>query len=281
MAKMALIDEKYSKLKQDLSNTGGVAIAFSSGVDSTFLLQTAVDVLGTSRVLAITASSYSFPKRELEEAKDFCQSRGINHIIVESEELAIEGFSQNPPNRCYLCKRELFTKIITIAQNHGISAVAEGSNMDDMGGSRTGLQAVAGVGVLSPLRKAGLYKDEIRQLSKQMGLPTAQKPSFACLSSRFPYGEEITAEKLKMVEVAEQLLLDMGFAQVRVRIHENKPSGYIARIEVNGSDLPRLVQEDARVKINSCFKKLGFAYVSADLCGYRTGSMNEALGREV
>ncbi len=273
---MLSLEEKLGKLKEDLRNIQSMAIAFSSGVDSTFLLQTAVDVLG-DKVLAITASSCSFPQRELQEAKSFCEARGIKHIVIEANELEMESFRQNPSNRCYICKKALFEKIIAVAAQHGITAVAEGSNVDDLGDYRPGLQAIKELGVLSPLRQAGLHKAEIRQLLQQMNLPTAHKPSFACLSSRVPYGEEITKEKLSMVEEAEQFLMDMGLAQVRVRIHSQASGGYIARIEVDPSELGRLIAEETRQEINFKFKKLGFSYVALDLQGYRTGSMNETL----
>ena len=260
---------KYENLKEYLRSLGSVAVAFSSGVDSTFLLKTAHDVLG-DKCLAITAMSCSFPKRELEEAKAFCEKEGIRHITVESEELEIEGFCQNPTNRCYICKKELFEKIWEIARKEGLNAVAEGSNMDDNGDYRPGLQAVAELQVKSPLRHVGLTKQEIRDYSHQLGLPTWDKQSFACLSSRFVYGEEITAQKLCMVDKAEQLLLDLGFHQLRVRIH-----GTIARIEVLPAEFEKLLQN--REQIVAEFKKYGFTYVAMDLQGYRMGSMNETL----
>lgn len=268
------IEEKYAKLKEYLRSLESVAVAFSSGVDSTFLLKTAQEVLG-DQVLAVTASSCSFPKRELEEAKRFCEENGIRHVICESEELDIEGFRQNPVNRCYLCKHELFEKIWEIAKEAGVKAVAEGSNMDDNGDYRPGLIAVKELKVKSPLREAGLSKAEIRELSKRLGLPTWDKQSFACLSSRFVYGETISEEKLGMVDKAEQLLLDLGFHQVRVRIH-----GTIARIEVLLEELPRLAESPLRETIASEFKGFGFSYVTLDLEGYRTGSMNETLKKD-
>ena len=262
---------KYEALKEYLRSLGSVAVAFSSGVDSTFLLKTAHDVLG-DKCIAITAMSCSFPKRELEEAKTFCEKEGIRHITVESEELEIEGFCQNPANRCYICKKELFEKIWDIARKEGLNAVAEGSNMDDNGDYRPGLQAVSELNIKSPLRYAELNKNEIRELSKKLELNTWDKQSFACLSSRFVYGEEITKEKLSMVDKAEQLLLDLGFHQLRVRIH-----GTIARIEVLPDEFPKLIEEKNRLKIVTEFEKYGFTYISMDLKGYRTGSMNETL----
>ncbi|MDR0424805.1 MAG: ATP-dependent sacrificial sulfur transferase LarE, partial [Clostridiales Family XIII bacterium] len=237
------LDAKYSRLKKILAGMGSAAVAFSGGVDSSFLLKAAHDVLGEN-VIAVTARSCSFPERELNEARVFCAKEDIKHFICRSEELEIEGFSQNPENRCYLCKSEMFTKIWDVARRNGIGAVADGSNVDDEGDYRPGLQAVREHNVRSPLREAGLKKAEIRALSKMLDLPTWDKQAFACLSSRFVYGESITAEKLKMVEIAEQFLLDMGFRQVRVRIH-----GSIARIELGPEELPALAAGDKRHKV--------------------------------
>ena len=262
---------KQENLKQYLSGLGNVAVAFSGGVDSTFLLKTAHDVLG-GRAIAVTARSCSFPERELGEAIAFCEKEGIEHVICDSEELNIEGFAMNPTNRCYLCKNELLTKIWAVAREHGIENVAEGSNMDDNDDYRPGLSAVRERGVKSPLRHAELYKAEIRQLSFELGLPTWDKQPFACLASRFPYGEKITPEKLRMVDRAEQILLDMGLRQVRVRHH-----GESARIETDEAGFAVLMNREVRETLYRQFKQAGFVYVSLDLLGYRTGSMNESL----
>lgn len=263
--------EKYEHLKDYLKSLESVAVAFSSGVDSTFLLFAAKEVLN-DKVIAVTASSCSFPKRELNEATKFCEENGIRHEICLSEELEIEGFSHNPKNRCYLCKHELFEKILKIAEREGIQTVAEGSNLDDNGDYRPGLQAVAELGIKSPLRHIGFTKEEIRILSKYFHLPTWNKQSFACLSSRFVYGETISEEKLAMVDKAEQLLLDLGFHQVRVRIHN-----MMARIEIMPEEFERLISENVRKEITQKFREYGFDYVAMDLIGYRTGSMNEVL----
>jgi len=265
------IDEKLARLKAYLRELGSVAVAFSSGVDSTFLLKVAHEVLGENAA-AITAGSCVFPAREAAEAEVFCKAEGIAQYVYEADILSIAGFADNPPNRCYLCKKELFTGIEKTARKHGLRYVIEGSNMDDLGDYRPGLQAIAELGVRSPLREARLYKQEIRELSRRYGLPTWDKPSYACLASRFVYGETITEERLGMVEKAEQLLTDKGFGQMRVRIH-----GTLARIEVPEADFGRIMQKEIREEIVAKFTEYGFRYVTFDLQGYRTGSMNKVL----
>ena len=263
--------EKLKRLRERVRGIGSAVVAFSSGVDSTFLLHVAHEELG-ERVVAATIRSHTFPKRELDEAAAFCRAEGVRHVVIESEELDIPGFAENPPDRCYHCKRELFSKLLAFARENGLAAVLEGSNLDDDGDYRPGRRAIKELGIVSPLHEVGLTKDEIRALSREMGLPTSDKPSFACLASRFPYGERITAAALERVERAEQWLLDAGFGltQLRVRSH-----GDLARIEVPPGDIPRLATRAS--EITAAFKELGFAYVALDLRGYRTGSMNEVL----
>jgi pyridinium-3,5-biscarboxylic acid mononucleotide sulfurtransferase len=263
--------EKLGKLKKIIEDMGSIVIGFSGGVDSTFLLNVAKDTL-KEKVMAITASSSTFPQREMKEAIDFAKKIDVNHMIITSEELEIEGFSKNPSNRCYYCKKELFSKMKNIAEEKGFKFLVDGANADDTGDYRPGMQAARELGVRSPLLEADLTKNDIRVLSKEMNLPTWNKPSFACLSSRVPYGQDITKEKLEMIDASEQFLLDLGFKQVRVRHH-----GELARIEVDPDEREKLFSLEIMDSIANRLKEIGFNYVTLDLKGYRTGSMNELL----
>ncbi|MBU3179213.1 ATP-dependent sacrificial sulfur transferase LarE [Clostridium estertheticum] len=265
------LEMKFQKLKDSIQGLGSVAIAYSGGVDSTFLLKVAADVLG-NKVIAITAKSTTYPEREFKEAVKYIGDIGAKHIVIISEELEIEGFAKNPIDRCYFCKKELFSKVRKVADDNNINAVLDGSNADDVSDYRPGMKAANELKVISPLKDAGLTKDNIRELSKRLGLPTWNKPAFACLSSRFPYGNEITVEKLSMVERAEQFLLDLGFRQIRVRHH-----GDIARVEVNAQERNKFFSTEMMDKVANELKNIGFKYVTLDLLGYRTGSMNEVL----
>lgn len=262
---------KFDILCEALSEYGNLAVAFSGGVDSTLLLKVAHDVLGDN-VLAVTGKSPSIPAREIEEARDFCKQEGIRHSVVETHEFDIEGFDHNPPDRCYHCKRELLSCIKAEAAAQDIWIIAEGSNLDDEGDYRPGFRAVREMDVVSPLRGAGLNKADVRELARYLGLSVWDKPAYACLNTRFAYGDLITNERLKLVDDAETYLVGLGFPSVRVRLQDST-----ARIEVPENEIERLVSEKMRRGIVETLKGLGFAYVSIDLQGYRTGSMNETL----
>lgn len=262
---------KYEKLQGILQKLGSVAVAFSSGVDSTFLVKMAHDTLG-AKAVAFTAASDFVPQRDVDEAKAFCAKEGIEHHVVPFPILTVPHVKENPENRCYYCKHALFSHMKEIAAEKGLACVVDGSNLDDDGDYRPGHRALKELGIVSPLHEAGLYKQDIRDLSKALGLPTWDKPSFACLASRFPYGTELTPEGLDRVNLAEEFLMDRGFRQLRVRAHGN-----IARIELLPSDIPRMLDESLREKTAAYFRKLGFAYTALDLLGYRTGSLNETI----
>lgn len=248
-----------------------VLVAFSGGVDSTFLLRVARDVLG-EKVVACTASSETYPLRELIQAKKLAKEMGVRHIIINTEELSRPDFQKNPPHRCYFCKSELFTKLKEMARKEKLDWVLDASNLDDEGDFRPGMRAGEELGIRSLLREVKLTKGEIRYLSRKFGLPTWNKPSFACLASRIPYGLPITREKLRRIERGEEILFGLGFRQVRVRDYEK-----IARIEIEKEDFPLILREEIRKKVVKELKKLGYSYVTLDLEGYRSGSMNETL----
>lgn len=252
------IQQKYDALASNIQQLGHLAIAFSGGVDSTLLLKVAHDVLGENAV-AITARAQMIPAREVQEASDFCNIEHIRHIIMDVDALAIDGFAENPANRCYVCKTALFGCILQKAANLGFSHVAEGTNTSDLGDYRPGLKALAELSVESPLLKAGLSKADVRELSHALGLPTWNKPSYACLASRVPYGDTITAEKLSAIETAEDLLIEAGFAQVRCRAH-----GKLARIEVPPAQCVALMEAFTASDLAARIRNAGFDYVSVD-----------------
>ena len=266
-----MLREKYDALIRSLKALESVAAAFSGGVDSALLLFAAGEALG-SRAAAVTAITPAFPASEAEDAERFCSLYGIRQIKAEFDLMSIPQFRENPPDRCYHCKKALMSALKATAAEQGFMQLAEGSNTDDDGDYRPGARAVRELGILSPLKEAGLSKDEIRQLSRELGLPTWDKPSYACLATRIPYGDSITPEKLRMAGQAEELLHRLGFLRSRVRVH-----GQTARIEIMPGQFQEIMQPEVRESIVRRFRELGFAYISLDLAGYRTGSMNEIL----
>jgi pyridinium-3,5-biscarboxylic acid mononucleotide sulfurtransferase len=268
-----MIQEKYKKLQDILREMETVVVAFSGGVDSTFLLKAAVDTLGGDNVLAITADSETYPTSELKEALMLAKWIGARHRVIETSELSIPGYTENDQNRCYFCKSSLFDQLIPILNDHEFNNIIYGVIADDANEFRPGMKAAKEKGIRGPLQEANLFKDEIRTLSKEAGLPTWDKPSFACLSSRIAYGEIITKEKLTKVDKSEAYLKSLGIRQVRVRTHKD-----IARIEVEPVDMPRVLQYHEA--ITKRLKQFGYKYVSLDLSGYKSGSMNKALKKE-
>ena len=265
---------KYEKLKSIIKDCGKIAIAFSGGVDSTFLTKVAKDVLGENAV-AVTISSILVTDDELKEADDFCKAENIEHLIYNADVLSIPGFENNPPDRCYICKKAIFTNVQNLVGERGISVIAEGTNVDDDGDYRPGMRAIKELGVRSPLKEAGLTKAEIRELSCMLGLKTWNKPSCACLASRFAYGEVINKDKLDMIYSAECYIRSLGFEQFRVRLQDG-----IARIELRPADIQKFIENGIKDKVSEKLHALGFKYVSLDLDGYRLGSMNEVLNRQ-
>jgi len=269
----AQLASKSENLKKLMSELGSVLVAYSGGVDSSFLLKVAVSVLG-DRVLAVIADSPTYPRSELKEAVELAKLVGANCMVIETDELSDSRFSSNPPERCYYCKLELFEKLKLIAHEKGIEWVADGSNSDDGGDYRPGSRASRELGVVSPLKDVELTKSEVRELARVAGLPNWSKPAQACLASRLPYGTRITRLELERVAAAEESLRRQGFSQVRVRVH-----GDVARVEVLPEELDKLMSSGVRELVVVELKKLGFLFVSIDLEGYRTGSMNEPIRR--
>lgn len=270
----ATLAAKYDHLMAILRDAGGVVIGFSGGVDSTLLLKAAVDVLG-NRALAVTVTSVLHPAFELDEAEDLARILGARHRRLEADPLALDQVAQNPPDRCYHCKRAIFSQLLALAAEEDLPLVVDGSNVDDQEDYRPGARALVELGVRSPLREAGLSKAEIRELSKGLGLPTWDKPALACLATRVPYGEELTPARLRRIEQAEQTLRALGVRQVRVR-----DFGQTARIEVATADFPRLLEEAARTHVVARFRELGYDYATLDLAGYRSGSMDKEASKK-
>jgi len=268
------MEKKLKKLHAVLKEMEGVLVAYSGGVDSTFLLKVARDTLN-KKVLAVTAISPAYPSREDQAARTTAKELKVEHRVIETNEMDCSDFTRNPTNRCYFCKKELFSHLKSIAGENGFEFIVEASNRDDEKDFRPGLKALEELNIRSPLRESGFTKKEIRTLSEKLGLPTFDKPSFACLASRFPYGQSIDVKKLRMVEQAEEYLYSLNFKQCRVRHH-----GSIARIEVEPGDIDRFQDHKVREAVTKKLKKLGFNYITLDLQGFRSGSMNELLPPE-
>ena len=264
-------DAKMDSLRSILGDMGAVIIAYSGGVDSAFLAAAANDVLGRD-ALAVTAKSPSLAPSELREAVALAERLGLNHRVIETREVEREDYAANNPNRCFFCKDELYTYLAAFAQDEGYAHIANGTNVDDLGDFRPGLNAAKQYGVRSPMVEADLSKSEIRTLSLGMDLPTWDKPAQACLSSRIPYGTPVTVEALERIAKAEEFLHDLGIRQLRVRHHDT-----VARIEVEPADFPALTQDDVRAKVTDYFRSIGYSYVALDLAGFRSGSLNEVL----
>lgn len=273
---MTVLNEKLEKLKEIIGACTNLGIAFSGGVDSTFLLAFASKLESKNlKVTALTVNASNFAPDEIAFTKDFCKDYGIKHLIIDMDFSQIDGFKENSKERCYYCKRSIFSFVRKLASENGVSTIADGTNLDDDSDYRPGKKALLELGIISPLKESGLTKAEIREALKGMGIPIWNKPAFACLASRIPYGDEITEEKLLAIYAVEKAVRDLGFSQVRVRHH-----GQVARIELLPEDFQAFIVPDIMQKINQTALDVGFSFAALDLSGYKMGNMNSNTQNE-